>query len=119
MERTPTRIVALGTAVLVSSIFFIDVCGLVFACGCRSLWAGAATACNIHHGSGPHCPWCAHPLAAGAVAFLAMVAVQAGIVLGPGRSGATLRFALALLSFPATAGLVGAVQGFLWDYWSR
>jgi hypothetical protein len=117
MKRTSGRVFAFGAAVLLSSILFIDVCGLVFGCGCRSLWAGAAAACNIQKASGPHCPWCAHPLAAGAVVFLAILAVQARILLGPGRAGTALRFALALLSFPVTAGVIGAIQGFLWDSW--
>lgn len=115
------KTLALGAAISISSVFFIDVCDLVFRCGCRSLWAGASVACNIHEASpegGPHCPWCAHPLTAGAVAFLAVAAVQAVILLSPGRAGVALRFALALLSFPAVAGLAGAIQGFLWDYWS-
>jgi hypothetical protein len=111
------RVLALAVALLVCSFFFIDVCGLVFGCGCRSLLAGAAAACNVHHASPPHCPWCAHPAAGGAVAFAAMAGVQAWILLTPGRASLPLRFALALLSFPATAGLVGALQGILWDYW--
>src|SRR5512145_216588 len=113
------KVPVLAAAMALSSIFFIDVCGLVFGCGCRSLWAGAAFACNIHNDAPPHCPWCAHPAAAGAVAFAAMALVQGRIVLGPGRAGLPLRFALALLSFPLVAGLVGFVQGILWDYWSR
>lgn len=115
-----SRALALGAAIAVSSIFFLDVCGLVFDCGCRSLWAGASSACNIHDPSpegGPHCPWCAHPLTAGAVAFLAAASVQALFLLGPGRLGVPSRFFLALLSFPITAGFIGAVQGLLWDYW--
>ena len=36
-----------------------------------------------------------------------------------GRAGLLLRFALALLSFPLVTGLVGTLQGFLWDYWRR
>ena len=113
-----SKTLTLAAAIAVSSVFFSDVCGLIFGCGCRSLWAGAAVACNIHNAAGPHCPWCAHPLAAGAVAFAAMAAVQALILLGPGRAGLKLRFARALLAFPLTAGLVGAAQGFLWDYWT-
>ena len=111
------KYLALAAAIAISLIFFIDVCGLVFGCGCRSLWAGAAEACNVHNPEGPRCPWCAHPAAAGAVAFAAMAIVQALIVFGPGRAGLPLRFALALVSFPLTTGLVGVVQGFLWDYW--
>jgi len=115
------KALALAATIGVSSIFFIDVCGLVFGCGCRSLWAGAAVACNIHHAAGPHCPWCAHP-AAGAVAFAAIALVQGLILFGPAPQrapGLPRRFALALLSFPVTAGLVGTIQGILWDYWSR
>jgi hypothetical protein len=112
------KILALVAAIALSSVFFVDVCGLVFRCGCRSLWAGASSACNIHHAVGPHCPWCAHPLAAGAVAFFGVAAVQALVLLRPGRGGVALRFALALLSFPLTAGLVGVIQGLLWDYWN-
>jgi hypothetical protein len=108
---------ALAAAIAVSSIFFVDVCGLVFGCGCRSLWAGASADCNVHNAAGPHCPWCAHPLAAGGSAFASTAIVQALILFRPGRAGLPLRFALTLLSFPVTAGLAGAVQGFLWDYW--
>jgi hypothetical protein len=113
------KVLALAAALAVSTVFFIDVCGFVFGCGCRSLWAGAAEACNVHHPEGPHCPWCAHPAAAGAVAFAAMALVQGWIVFRRGRAGLPLRFALALLSFPLVTGLVGTLQGVLWDYWSR
>jgi len=113
------KALALAAAIAVSSVFFIDACGLVFGCGCRSLWAGASEACNVHHAAGPHCPWCAHPVAGGATAFAAMALVQAAIVFRPGRAGIPLRFALALLSFPVVAGLLGTIQGILWDYWSR
>jgi hypothetical protein len=113
------KALALAAAIAISAVLFIDVCGLVFGCGCRSLWAGASIACNIHHAQGPHCPWCAHPMAAGAVAFAAMALVQGWILLGPGRAGIPLRLALALLSFPVIAGVVGILQGVLWDYWRR
>ena len=112
------KALALAAVFLASSLFFLDVCGLVFGCGCRSLWSGAAAACNIHHASPPHCPWCAHPAAGGAVAGFAIAAVQAWILFRRGQAGLPLRFALALLSFPMTAALVGTIQGFLWDYWS-
>jgi hypothetical protein len=111
------RVLALLAAIALSAVFFIDLCGLVFGCGCRSLWAGAALACNIHHAFPPHCPWCAHPAAGGAIAFSTMAVVQASILLGPGRAGLLLRFVLALLSLPLIAGLAGTFQGILWDYW--
>lgn len=33
-------------------------CGLLFRCHCTFPWAGGAAGCNIHHASGPKCPWC-------------------------------------------------------------
>mmetsp|Transcript_72810 Transcript_72810/g.193494 ORF Transcript_72810/g.193494 Transcript_72810/m.193494 type:complete len:160 (+) Transcript_72810:116-595(+) len=33
-------------------------CGLLFRCACTWPWAGGAAGCNIHHASGPKCPWC-------------------------------------------------------------
>jgi hypothetical protein len=113
------KVFALVIVLALGSVFVIDVCGLVFGCGCRSLWAGAAEACNIHNEGPPHCPWCEHPLAAGAVAFGAMAVVQAAVILGPGRAGLLLRSVLALLSFPLIASAVGTIQGFLWEYWGR
>jgi hypothetical protein len=112
------KVLTLAAALFASSLFFLDLCGLVFSCGCRSLWSGGAAHCNIHNPSPPHCPWCAHPAAGGAVAVAAIAAVQGWILFRRGRAGLPLRFALALLSFPVTAGLVGRIQGFLWDYWS-
>jgi hypothetical protein len=109
---------ALAAAISLSLVFFIDVCGIVFGCGCRSLLAGAAAECNVHHASPPHCPWCAHPVAGGAVAVAAIAGVQAWLLFRPGRAGLPLRFVLAVLSFPVTAAAVGALQGILWDYWS-
>jgi hypothetical protein len=109
----------LAAALSVTLAFFIDVCGLVFGCGCHSLLAGAAAECNIHNETPPHCPWCAHPGAGGAVAVAAIAFVQAFILFRPGRARLPLRFLLAVLSFPVTAAAVGALQGILWDYWSR
>ena len=39
---------AFGIAVLFMAVFFVDFCALVFQCGCRSLWNGISTYCNIH-----------------------------------------------------------------------
>jgi hypothetical protein len=104
---------AFAVALALSGVFFIDVCALVFGCGCHSLWAGAAIACDVHNPEPPHCPWCAH-LSAGAVAFLAPALAQGFLLFGPGRAGVGLRFLLALAVFPVIAGLVGGLQRLLW-----
>jgi hypothetical protein len=108
---------ALAVAIGVTGIFFVDVCNAVFACGCTSVWRGAAAACNIHHLTGPHCPWCAHPYTAGATAFLGAAAAQAAMVLAPLPLSLPTRFAAALLAFPIVGGLLGLIQGNWYGYW--
>ena len=72
--------VAFLLALAVTGIFFVDWCAVVSQCGCLSLWNGNATYCNIHAPMGPHCPWCAHPLAGGGIAFGAAVVAQWAVV---------------------------------------
>ena len=50
--------VACGLCVGIDRIFHNPYCGLLFRCRCTWPWAGGAAHCNIHHASGPRCPWC-------------------------------------------------------------
>lgn len=45
-------------AALVNRLAHSDMCNWMFACGCKPLWAGGWTDCNIHSRTNPHCPWC-------------------------------------------------------------
>ena len=115
---TRARVLLLAAVLGVTLVFFVDLCDLVFDCGCRSLWNGAAAHCNIHHALPPHCPWCLHPLTGGATAFFAAAAAQAGIVLVPtGRFGLLARGLVALVAFPIASGVAGWVVGLLFGYW--
>jgi len=49
-----------GLAIALIAVFVTPYCGLLFQCGCRPLWAGAAQFCNINHGAPPYCPFCNH-----------------------------------------------------------
>ncbi len=99
-----------------SNVFYINFCNFVFQCGCRSLWAGAAMACNIHAAHGKHCPWCAHEYAGYAVLALMLMA-QFAITVQTSKSPWT-RLAGAIVAFP-TVGAVSALALGLWDgYWS-
>ena len=114
--------VAFLLVLAVTGVFFVDWCALVFQCGCRSLWSGITTYCNIHATTGPHCPWCAHPLAGGGIAFAAAVVAQWASVYRTTTSSFIKpsfikRLALALVAFPLASGLVALVQRFVWDYW--
>lgn len=105
----------MSVALTAAGVFFIDVCGATFACGCRSLWNGAATACNIHNAGPPHCPWCQYPTA-GALAFFAVAATQATVVFCPGKLGLWPRLGLAITALPLVGGATGLLQGWLWGY---
>jgi hypothetical protein len=39
----------------------LSVCDLLNDCGCRPIWAGAASHCDIHVRGAPDCPWCIGP----------------------------------------------------------
>ena len=104
-------------AAAVTSVFFIDMCGLIYACGCRPLWAGAATHCNIHDPLSRHCPWCSIGAAGAGAIYAAIVAAQAAVVFLPWRAPAAGRFAAALLMFPAAAGVLGLIAGVAMGYW--
>lgn len=104
-----------------AGVLFVDVCGLIFDCGCTSVWAGGAALCNVNHASGPHCPWCVHPLA-GATAMGGVLLAQAGLIYGPlpflaASVGLWGRLIAALLAFPLVAAVFGTVQGNWYGYW--
>lgn len=107
-----------GAIVGLTLVFFIDLCGAVFGCGCRSLWSGAATMCNVHAATPPHCPWCAHPGWGGAVAFFAIVAAQLATIYVPTRLAIGTRVLLAAAAMPVVGGAVGWLQGWLFGYWA-
>lgn len=55
-------------AVVLSAVFFTPACGVLFLCGCTTLWQGAEKLCSINIGPPPPCPWC-DSLALGAMGF--------------------------------------------------
>jgi hypothetical protein len=112
-SRTQKLLIFLASAG-VTCVFFINFCALVFACGCRFLWAGADRACNIHTAGVHHCPWCAHNPSA---AFLAMVVPQALISFRPAAWSWWMRLALALAAFPVFGGIAAAIYGVASGYW--
>lgn len=104
-------------AAVVTSVFFIDACNLIYDCGCRPLWAGAASHCNIHQPGSRHCPWCSVGTAGAAAIYFAVLGVQAAAVFLPSRVGTAARAAGALAAFPVAAALLGIAIGLLTGYW--
>lgn len=100
-----------------TSVFFINVCHLVFRCGCDFLWAAADAHCNIHNPTGKHCPFCSFGYAGYAGIFCTLVAAQAAFSFLPGWKW-TARLAAAILAFPLVFGILAVVLGLYTGYWS-
>jgi hypothetical protein len=112
------RVLLLVIGVGFAAALFLDLCDLIFNCGCRALWMGAATECNIHHPGPPDCPWCAAGNWGLVLPFGAIVAVQAGAAWWPGGVRWRLRLAVILASIPVVGGLTGVAFGLIYGYWS-
>jgi hypothetical protein len=100
----------------VTSVFFINFCSWIFKCGCRSLWAGADAACNIHAMHSHHCPWCSHGHAGQALVMMLICAPQLAIALAAKWSW-PVRTIVATALFPAAGLLVALAFGWADSYW--
>ncbi len=118
MMRTALfRLGAFGLAAAVAGTFFINVCHLIYDCGCVWLWAGGAAWCNIQTAGAPDCPFCAQPDMA-YVSLWSTVGAQALIVFVPSRLRIGGRAAAALAAFPVLTVAFGVVLGLAAGYWS-
>jgi hypothetical protein len=105
-------------ALVADCVFFINICSVIFKCGCVSLWAGADMACNIHMAHGKHCPFCAHGWQGQAIVMAAIIVPQVFVTLKAAWSW-PVRLLAMLAIFPAAEGISALILG-LWDgYWSR
>jgi hypothetical protein len=104
-------------AATVTSLFYVDLCNLVFRCGCRSLWAGAMDHCNIHMEKSRHCPLCEQAWLGGTMLAL-VLSTQFLASRWPSRRNWRFRFLTALLLFPAVFVPVALFSGWLIGYWS-
>jgi hypothetical protein len=107
----------LGAAV--TSVFFIDFCNFVYACGCTHLWAGADAFCNIHNERPPHCPWCSIGMEGFALVYLAILGAQFAALRLSAGFGWPLRALLVLTAFPASAGVLALAVGWSKGYWNH
>jgi len=115
-SRLLLRAGAFAVVAAVAGVFFINLCDLIYDCGCVSLWAGGVAYCNIQTPGHPDCPFCARPEIANASLYATMGA-QALVIFWPGRLGLPGRLFAGLLAFPAVVGAFGLALGILSDYW--
>ena len=117
-KTIPLRMFVFVLAAGSTSVFFINFCDLVYSCGCRSLWNGAAAACNIHTAGVAHCPWCIDGGFWGSVGYAAMVLVQGAACFWPGGASLGLRLLRALAAFPLIGAAAALATGWYTGYWS-
>jgi MFS family permease len=110
------RFVPFAVSFAATCLFFIDVCALIFSCGCHSLWAGADAMCNVHVAGPPDCPFCARGVVGYGIVMAAVSAPQAIVSMwAPWRRRTRLLLCVAL--FPAAMAIVGAIAGISDGYW--
>ena len=115
-RRTATSLAIFVASAAVTSVFFINLCHLVFRCGCDWLWANADKHCNIHNATGKHCPFCSFGYEGYAGIFGTLVVVQALVSFLPAWPWKT-RLAAALAAFPITFGVLALALGKYTGYW--
>ncbi|MDA1094776.1 MAG: hypothetical protein O3A25_16115, partial [Acidobacteria bacterium] len=82
--RWAILVVGLGA----TSVLFLDLCDLIFACGCEAFWLTAAEHCNIQTAGRPDCPWCATGIWGSVVPIGAVAGAQAMAALPSGTGSA-------------------------------
>jgi hypothetical protein len=111
------NVLIFGAAATVTSVFFINLCGTIFRCGCASLWSGAAAHCNIHLAGSHHCPWCMHGQVASAIPWALILAAQAAISFWPRPIQASIRLVSAVAAFPVAGAVIALAYGLSVGYW--
>lgn len=75
MVRRRAQAVAIAWAtlpLLVALLAWLPLCAVLHRCGCEPAWLSGMEHCNVHHASGPRCPWCVHPTLSQACFALAL-----------------------------------------------
>jgi hypothetical protein len=116
-SRRWPNVLIFAFAATVTSVFFINLCGTIFRCGCESLWSGAAAHCNIHQAGSRHCPWCVHGQVASAVPWAVIVAAQSAIAFWPRPMHAGVRLVSAVAAFPPAGAVIALAYGLATGYW--
>ena len=120
MSGRAARTAVFITALTAGAVFFIDICNMIYRCGCRSWWNGAAAHCNVHQAHAVRrCPLCVIPVAGQLAIFGAAASAQAFISFRATGWGAGKRLVLALAAFPVVMLLIALPLGSATGYWSN
>ena len=95
-------------------LFRINLCSLLFQCGCGFLWGEAGRFCNVHMPGMAHCPWCSYGWWGHNLPTATILLAQAGLIFAPSNISWRNRLILSLIAFP----VAGAIVGFLFAVFS-
>ena len=113
-----SKFLVFAASFAVDGVFFINLCSWIFKCGCKSLWAGADMACNIHMAQMKHCPFCAHGWQGQAGVMAAIWIPQVFIAFRSSWSW-PVRLTASLAVFPVVESIAALVIGTADGYWNR
>jgi len=105
-------------SVVLTCAFIIDLCAVVYGCGCQSWWRSSDQHCNIHNASGKHCPWCTHGGSGFVVGAVFIFGAQWWINFRRKHWGWPKRLALSMLCFPVIGTIAALIVGLLQGYWT-
>lgn len=105
-------------SIIVTSVFFIDLCDLLYQCGCDHLWAARDAHCNVHMPGAKHCPWCSIGMSGAGMVWLGMVVPQSILSFAPARWSVMKRLLASLAAFPVIGGIEALAIGLAMGYWS-
>ena len=117
MSRRAQSLLIFGVSAAISCVFIINLCAVIYQCGCTFVWAGGNQHCNIHQPIGKHCPWCS----IGNGGFTAVLGV---IVLAQALAAFILpfnwpaRLGAAIAAFPVVGAIEALIVGLVKGYWS-
>ncbi len=107
-----------AVSAVITGVFFINLCALVYGCGCHTWWNGAADSCNIHDEEAHHCPWCSIGTAGFYSIEGGIIAIQALLSFGPWPRGIAFRLLASLAAFPIAGSAAGVALGLYSGYWT-
>lgn len=115
-RKVDWAVFAVSAAVTLALI--INLCALIFQCGCRSWWTGAADHCNIHTAGAHHCPWCVMGPGWQLATLGAILLAQAASALLPAQWGWHARLVASLAALPIAGSVLGVTAGICLRYWN-
>jgi hypothetical protein len=98
--------------------FILNLCHMMYQCGCRSWWNGAAEMCNVYQVDVRHCPWCNYGDAGAWMSMVLILVPQFVLSFWPAAMAMKYRIPAVLSMFPVAGSVVALGYGWYAGYWN-